>query len=384
MVSEEKTGDDVLSLDEVFDDEETVHLILSSDEWEVIIALAETGGMGSVKDLRETTSFERNTLQEVIGSLLDRGILTKDALNDASEAAQKAPDAEVTQYLEYLMDLNYYQILQLGIDEDAADVRRAYFRLMREYHPDRFMKEQNPETKEQLKEIFRILTQAYETLSDPELKREYDLSIPDFTGAEERENEMALESLWSGAGGEGELPEQNPELAKSFFESALESFTSEDYVTAELNYKLAVALDPTQDDYHAGLAKTRRILHKKRAREGAIKAIYFEDEGKYRNAITTMMRSVELDPEVAEYRYDLARILEAYGNDLHSARMHVLLALDRHPGKINYLLLFGKIQKRLGELSGARRTLKRVISLESENKEAKETIEEIEKMKEHE
>ena len=252
------------------------------------------------------------------------------------------------------------------------------FRLMREYHPDRFMKEQNPETREQLKEIFRVLTQAYETLSDPGLKREYDLSIPDFTGAEEKEDDQALESLWSGAGKDGALPDTNPELAKSFFESALESFTTEDYVTAELNYKLAVALDPKQDDYHAGLAKTRRILHKKRAREGAIRAIYYEDEGKHRNAITTMMRSVELDPEVAEYRYDLARILEAHGNDLHSARMHVLLALDRHPGKINYLILFGKVQMRLGELSGARRTFKRVISLESENKEAKKYIKEVE------
>ena len=127
MASEDKTGDDVISLDEVFDDEETLRLILSGDEWDLIIALAEVGGTGSVKDLRESTSLEKNNLQQVINSLMDRGVLSRGSVEGLSDTAKSAPDAEVTQYLEYLRDLNYYQILQLGIDDDAADVRRAYF-----------------------------------------------------------------------------------------------------------------------------------------------------------------------------------------------------------------------------------------------------------------
>jgi tetratricopeptide (TPR) repeat protein len=250
---------------------------------------------------------------------------------------------------------------------------------MREYSPDRFMKERNPETREQLKEIFRVLTRAYETLSDNTARREYDLSIPEFTGAQEREDDMVLEALWSGEVGPGPLPDANPELAKSFYENALDDFQKNDHMSAELNFKLAVALDPENDDYKAGLAKSRRILHTELAGEAAVKGLGHEEEGRFRRAIRWMSRAVELDPEVPDYRYDLARLIEAHGQDLNSARMHILMALDRHPGKVDYLLLFGMIQQRLGETSDARRTFKKVLSLDPENETAKEKLENLEK-----
>jgi len=369
----------VLSLDEVFKDEEVVRLIISEEEWEVIIALAETGGSSSVESLRKMTRMEGELIQEVIKGLLERGIISRGAGEAPSDAAKSAPDAEVAQYLEYLRDLNYYQILQLNPDADAPTIRRSYFRLMREYNPDRFMKEKHPETRERLKEIFRNLTRAYETLSDPRARREYDLTIPEFTGALEKEDEAAFEALWSGEVGPGPLPESNPELAKSFFESGLQDFQKSDYRSAELNFKLAIALDPSRDDYQAGLAKARKIVHGQQAREAALKAIYLEEEGKHSQAIKWMSRAVELDHEVAEYRYDLGRMIETYGRDLNSARMHVLLALDRRPGKPDYLLLFGKIQMRLGELADAKRTFKKVLSLDPGNPTAQNALEELKK-----
>lgn len=373
-MNQHSPDDAVLSLDEVFQDEETVRLTLSAEEWEVIIALAEMGGAGSVEDLRKLTRMEGAVIQEVIKNLMNRGLLARGTTEEPSAAAKSAPDAEVAQYLEYLRDLNYYQVLQLSPEADLGDIRRSYFRLMREYHPDRFMKEQNPETKDQLKEIFRILTRAYETLSNPASRRQYDMTIPDFTGVFEKEDDVAFEALWSGDVGPGPLPDTNPELAKSFYESALLDFQNGNYESAELNFKLAVGLNPKEESYQAGLAKTRRILSRGQAKEAAIKALYFEDEGKPRVAIRWMARAAELDPEVSEYHYDLARLIEAHGTDLNSARMHILLALDRHPGKVEYLVLFARIQERLGELNDARRTYRRVLSLDPANEKAKAAL----------
>lgn len=376
-MSDHPSDDAVLTLDEVFQDEETVRLVLTAEEWEVVIALAEVGGASSVEDLRKLTRMEGAVIQEVIKGLMGRGVLARGMPEEPSAAVKTAPDAEVAQYLEYLQDLNFYQVLQLPPEGDAADIRRSYFRLMREYHPDRFMKEQNPQTRDQLKEIFRILTRAYETLAHPQSRRQYDLTIPDFTGALEKEDDLAFEALWSGDIGPGPLPDANPDLAKSFYDSALSDFQNGHYEAAELNFKLAASLDPKEDSYQAGLAKTRRILHRSQAKDAAIKAIYFEDDGKVRVAIRYMAKAVELDPEIAEYHYDLARLIEAHGADLNSARLQVLLALDRHPGKIDYLLLFAKIQDRLGESPDARRTYRRILSLEPFNKKAKEALEKI-------
>jgi curved DNA-binding protein CbpA len=376
-MSTDPPDDAVFSLEEVFRDEEIFRLVLSEEEWEVIIALAEVGGQSSMEEIKKITRMENEVMLEILRSLIERRIIARGEGEEPSDAARSAPDAEVSQYLEYLADMNHYQVLQLSPEADQSQVRRSYFRLMREYSPDRFMKERNPETREQLKEIFRILTRAYETLSDSATRREYDLSIPDFTGAQEREDDLVLEALWSGEVGPGPLPDSNPELAKSFYENALDDFRKNDHMSAELNFKLAVALDPGNDDYKAGLAKSRRILHTERAGQAAVKGLGHEEEGRFRRAIRWMSQAVELDPEVADYRYDLARLIEAHGQDLNSARMHILMALDRHPGKVDYLLLFGMIQQRLGEITDARRTFKKVLSLDPENKAAKEKLDNL-------
>jgi len=370
------SDDDVLSFDEVFADDEYLRLTLSTEEWEVIIALAEAGGSGSFLEIRRITGMEPDVLQEVVKSLLDRSIASRDSGEAPSEAAREAPDAEVSQYLEYLSDMNYYQILQVGPEADQSEIRRSYYRLMREYSPDRFMRETNEKTKEQLKEIFRILTHSYEVLTDPDARKEYDLTIPDFTGAAPEEEE-AIESLWDSEEGKSALMEANPDLARSFYDSAMEDFRNENYRSAELNFKLAVEMDPNNSDYQAGLSKTRRIVAKDRAQKEAIKAVYLEDEEKHQRAIKHMKRAIELDPEVAEYRYDLARMLDAEGHDLHAARMHMLLALDRHPGKLPYLRMFAAIQEKLEEYADARRTYKKILSLNRDDEEAKEAMDRL-------
>ncbi len=63
---------------------------------------------------------------------------------------------------------NYYDIL--GVDEDASqeEIKRAYRKLAREYHPDF-----NPDDEES-EEKFKEMKEAYEVLSDPEKRKRYD------------------------------------------------------------------------------------------------------------------------------------------------------------------------------------------------------------------
>ncbi|MCX7099581.1 MAG: DnaJ domain-containing protein [Methylococcales bacterium] len=62
---------------------------------------------------------------------------------------------------------DYYEIMALARDASAADIKRAYRKLARKYHPD-VSKEDDAEAK------FKALGEAYEVLKDPEKRAAYD------------------------------------------------------------------------------------------------------------------------------------------------------------------------------------------------------------------
>lgn len=66
----------------------------------------------------------------------------------------------------------------LGVEPSVSDdeLRRAYRRLVRTYHPDRHASE-SPEVRGWAEERMRELTRAWTELGDPERRRSYDLSM---------------------------------------------------------------------------------------------------------------------------------------------------------------------------------------------------------------
>jgi len=65
---------------------------------------------------------------------------------------------------------DYYEVLGVPRDAKPEDIKSAYRRLAKQYHPDR-----NPENRAQAEERFKELSEAYEVLVDPEKRQLYDL-----------------------------------------------------------------------------------------------------------------------------------------------------------------------------------------------------------------
>ena len=63
---------------------------------------------------------------------------------------------------------NYYDILGVGKDASADDIKKAYRNMAKKYHPD--LNKDNPQAAEKFKEV----NEAYECLSDPQKKSNYD------------------------------------------------------------------------------------------------------------------------------------------------------------------------------------------------------------------
>ena len=66
---------------------------------------------------------------------------------------------------------NYYKILEVDLFADESTVKSSFRKLVRQYHPD-----VNPNDKT-AEEKFKLVNEAYETLSDPKKKDFYDKSL---------------------------------------------------------------------------------------------------------------------------------------------------------------------------------------------------------------
>lgn len=110
------------------------------------------------------------------------------------------------------MFIDYYKIL--GIDKTAApkDIKSAYRKLARKYHPDL-----NPNDKDANKN-FQQINEANEVLSDPEKRKKYDQYGKDWQHADEFEKQKQYQGQSSTSGGSGFSGGQSGDFS-DFFES---------------------------------------------------------------------------------------------------------------------------------------------------------------------
>lgn len=140
--------------------------------------------------------------------------------------------------------IDYYKILEIDKSANEADIKKAYRKLARKYHPD-----VNPNN-ESAKSKFQEINEAHEVLSDPEKRKKYDKYGKDWKHADEfeKQRQYQQQNQQRQSYGQGFSGDFGGEDYSSFFESMFgnmggqgrrgtTSFKGQDYST-ELRLKL--------------------------------------------------------------------------------------------------------------------------------------------------
>jgi len=72
---------------------------------------------------------------------------------------------------------NHYEVIELPATAGTNEIKDAYYALARRYHPDRFHLKSKTSLQTKISSAFARITQAYETLTDPNARAAYDRAL---------------------------------------------------------------------------------------------------------------------------------------------------------------------------------------------------------------
>lgn len=108
--------------------------------------------------------------------------------------------------------MSYYDILGVNSNASDNDIKKAYRKLAKKYHPDRHSNSSD-DVKKEAEDKFKDISKAYNTLSDPDKKKQYDMfgeDGPQFSSSSGNSGGMSMEDLFNMMnGGNGFNPFNN-------------------------------------------------------------------------------------------------------------------------------------------------------------------------------
>jgi len=121
------------------------------------------------QSLASSARFERAASTAAANAAADAGV----AFNSADNEAR----AKVAAKFAELAGKDHWEILGVARDADANALKKAYFALSRDFHPDSFAGLQLGSTQRQLEDVFSVIQEAYAVLTDPAKRGEYDAKM---------------------------------------------------------------------------------------------------------------------------------------------------------------------------------------------------------------
>lgn len=258
-------------------------------------------GKTKVSDIIRLSSMDSNQAIRNIFALVEARILeTKDAGGVPNEIAAEEIGNPLNETFGSLIDkidradiqfrtLNYYDILGIDPGASAVEIKKAYYRAAREYHPDRHFS--LPEDiKRKLLDIFNCITRAYLTLKDYGKRMEYDQSLKIKSSDAESTRGAPVSAMEESQQGDrfgqtsdaGSGENEKSEIARSNFDEGKSKFKKGKFQEAAHFFATAIYFDHSVAEYHYYYG------------------LCFSKTGKPKEALQSLNKAIEISPNIPD------------------------------------------------------------------------------------
>lgn len=161
--------------------------------------------------------------------------------------------------------LDYFQTLGLAQTATPGEIKKAFYRESRTYHPDRFFHLADTQEKTDIGSIYKRITEAYYVLRDDTKRKKY---LADLAGAERNsklrytdatESELKAEARKSVEEEFGTSPKARP-----FFKTALAEFEKGNLPASQSALKMGLTYEPGNARFKEMLADVQKKIEDSR------------------------------------------------------------------------------------------------------------------------
>jgi tetratricopeptide (TPR) repeat protein len=287
------------------------------------------------------------------------------------------------------LGLPYHELLDVERGSEPKVVKRAYFKLSKEFHPDRYFRKEIGNYLDRLDRIFKKILEAHEMLSDPELcqvenQRDSVQAIDETSTAsppsadpiqEKPRPPTKLERLRQ------LMPfkidqaaiEARREKAQEIFRAAEFSMKAGRLAEAEASIRIAISFDPGRTEFKEALGSIR--IQAAGARATKLLAAPSErlSDGELREVLSLLEDVLIYRPHDPELNDRAARVCLQLGKlDLASGYVETLI--ERTSDVAAYHTLSGRIHRERNDLDAAVRAFEAALKLDEEDLDARRAL----------
>ena len=158
----------------------------------------------------------------------------------------EAFEIEAQALAQVLDELDYFQVLKIGQNASPPELKSAYYRESRAYHPDRFSTLPAGQLKDNIGRIYKRINEAYVCLRDDTKRTKY---LADVLGPERQKKLRFVEASEQELKKEKEQEVGTTPQGRKFYMAGLTDMAAQRFAAAERNFKMALTYEPGNSNF---------------------------------------------------------------------------------------------------------------------------------------